>query len=189
MKNAKEIQQNEELKKTFHSSCGKVYWITGLAGAGKTSLGKLFYNRLKKIKKNIIFLDGDALREVFQDSFSYTSEERFKLAMKYARLCHLLSSQGMDVICATISMFEKCREWNRTNIFNYFEIYIRVPLNILKKRDQKKLFSQVEKGNISNVLGMDLPFEEPKKPDLIIENDNKKSLDELCDDSFKQLLI
>jgi len=162
------------------SDYGKVYWITGLAGAGKTTLAKYLYDHWKKKKTNLVFLDGDILREVFGDSASHTFEERHKLAMKYSKLCSLLSSQGLDVICATISMFDKCREWNRSNLVNYFEIYIKVPLEVLKQRDQKKLYSRFAMGEIQNVMGLDLEFEEPKYSDLIIENDGSQTPQELC---------
>lgn len=172
---------------TSHQGC--VYWITGLSGAGKTTLAKCLYAHLKQEKPNLVFLDGDKLREVLDDASSHSLEDRFMLAMKYGRLCQLLASQGIDVICATISMFDKCREWNRSNLVNYFEIYIHVSLDVLKQRDQKKLYSRSISGEIAHIVGMDLPFEEPKNPDLIIENDGKKTPQELCDDIFKYLSI
>jgi len=107
--------------------------------------------------------------------------------MQYARLCNLLSMQGLDVVCATISMFDKCREWNRSNLKNYFEIYLKVSQNELQKRNQKKLYSQVLKKTIKNVVGVDISFEEPKNPDLIIQNDGKKTAQELCKYIFNYL--
>lgn len=165
---------------------GRVFWVTGLSGSGKTTLAKHLYALRKKEKSGVVLLDGDALREVFGDSFGYSAEARFKLAMTYAKLCHLLASQGLDVVCATISMFDKCREWNRAHLPNYTEIYLRVPLDVLKKRDQKNLYSRSAKGEIANVLGIDIPFEEPKNPDIIIDNDFSESLSHICE---KILLI
>lgn len=63
-----------------------VYWITGLSGAGKTTIGKLFYEELKTEHPNTVFLDGDMLRKVFGDDLGYTREERIKCAMRYSRL-------------------------------------------------------------------------------------------------------
>lgn len=159
---------------------GKVYWITGLAGAGKSFLSRTLYEHLKKKNPFVILLDGDILREVFGAAASYTLEDRFTLAMKYARLCHMLAEQGATVICATISMFDACRTWNRENIPQYCEIYIRVPLDILIQRDQKSLYSKALRGEALDVMGINLAFEEPKEPDWIIDNDGQKSLDELC---------
>ena len=168
---------------------GRVYWVTGLSGAGKTSLSRLLHDELKSKHSNLIFLDGDILREVLSNEYSYTLDDRFNLAMKYARICQLLSSQGINVICATISMFDKCREWNRSNIGNYVEIYVRVPIEVLRKRDQKQLYSKAERGEIENVLGVNLPFEEPKTPDIIIDNNGERNLSELCSEILNSLSI
>ena len=98
---------------------GIVYWITGPAGAGKTTIGKLLYEKIKETEPNTVFLDGDTLREVFGNDLGYSKEDRRKCAMRYSRLCAMLQSQGMNVICCTISMFDSVREWNRANISNY----------------------------------------------------------------------
>lgn len=121
------------------------------------------------------------MREVFGDtSASYSFEGRYLLAMKYAKLCSLLAGQGIDIICATISMFDKCREWNRLHLKHYFEIYIKVSLDILKIRDQKQLYSNAMNKHVSQVVGVGLPFEEPRNPDLVIENNGSQSPEELC---------
>ncbi len=149
---------------------GTVYWITGLSGAGKTTIGKLLYNHLKNNKSNIVFLDGDELREVFGGNTGHSLEERKKIAMYYSRLSKLLSFQCIDVVCATISMFHECRKWNRKNIKNYKEIYLKVPINILVERDSKKIYSRAMKGEIKDVMGIDINYDEPKDPHLVIEN-------------------
>ena len=70
-----------------------VYWITGLSGAGKTSVGKLLYETMKQKYPNTVFLDGDVLREVFGNDLGYTREERIKCAMRYTRLCKMQLEQ------------------------------------------------------------------------------------------------
>ncbi|NGX35229.1 MAG: putative adenylyl-sulfate kinase [Candidatus Anoxychlamydiales bacterium] len=155
---------------------GIVYWITGLAGAGKTSIGKKLYEKLREKKSNVVFLDGDNLRAILKISCNYSISERLKLAMVYARLCKMLSDQGMDVVCCTISMFNECRDWNKKNIKNYKEVYIKVPFEVLKKRNQKNLYKDKK-----NVVGLDLEFEEPSSSHLILRNDGKNSLEFLFD--------
>lgn len=150
---------------------GIVYWITGLSGAGKTTIGNLLYRKLKEKKKNVVFLDGDILREIFGGDLGYSVEDRKKSAMRNSRICKALSDQGINVVCATISMFDECRNWNRINIKSYKEIYIKVPIEILIKRNQKGLYSKALNGEIENVMGIDIEFEEPKNPDLVILND------------------
>lgn len=150
---------------------GRVYWITGLSGAGKTTIGRLFYNKLKEKKENLVFLDGDTLRQVFGDDLGYTEEARRKCAMRYSRLCALLGSQGIDVVICTISMFDEVRDWNRTNIEDYKEIYVRVPMEVLRQRDQKGLYSGNTSEKETDLVGVDIRFEEPKNPDVILDND------------------
>lgn len=167
----------------MNNSKGYVYWLTGLSGAGKTTIGKRLFQHLKLMKSNIVMLDGDTLREVFGSDLGYSKEDRFKSAMRNARLCKLLSDQGIDVICATISMFDYCRQWNRENIENYKEIYIKVSIEDLKKRNQKKLYSS-ENNDMTNynVVGIDIEFEEPKNPDVTICNNNVIDLDDkICE--------
>lgn len=152
---------------------GTVYWITGLSGAGKTTIGKLFYQRLKQKYSNTVFLDGDILREVFGSDLGYSESDRRKCAMRYARLCAMLQKQELNVVCCTISMFDSVREWNRENIVNYKEIYVQVSMEILKERNQKGLYSGVDDSIGNNVVGVDLRIEEPQFPDLVLKNDGQ----------------
>lgn len=155
-----------------------VYWITGLSGAGKTTIGKLLYEKIKERYPNTIFLDGDILRKVFGDDLGYTEEERRKCAMRYSRLCAMLDEQEMNVICCTISMFESVRDWNRNNISNYKEIYIKVSMDTLYARDQKGLYSGKTKEEQREVAGIHINIEEPKHPDLVLQNDGQKTPEE-----------
>lgn len=154
-----------------------VYWITGLSGAGKTSVGKLLYEKMKQKYPNIVFLDGDVLREVFGNDLGYTRGERIKCAMRYARLCRMLQEQGMNVICCTISMFDEIRSWNRENIGNYREIYVRVSMEVLIKRNQKGLYGSTIENR--EVAGIHVDIEEPKNPDMILDNEGNVCVAEL----------
>lgn len=153
---------------------GTVYWITGLSGAGKTTIGKLLYEKIRAEHPNTVFLDGDTLRKVFGDDLGYSREERRKCAMRYSRLCAMLQEQGMNVICCTISMFDSVREWNRENIYDYWEIYVKVSMETLQKRDQKGLYSGARQEKAKEVVGVNMEIEEPKYPDLILHNDGGK---------------
>ena len=121
---------------------GTLYWVTGLSGSGKTTISKLFYRAMKKNNPNTIFLDGDIMRGIMGlESKNFDKNSRFKLAMVYSKFCKLLTDQGMDVVFATISMFHEVRAWNKKNIKEYIEIYLKVPFTIIKKRDKNKLYS------------------------------------------------
>lgn len=143
--------------------------MTGLSGAGKTTVGSLLYQHLKAKKDNVVFLDGDALRRVMND-FDYTETGREQASYRNMRLFQLLTSQGIDVVCCVIGMKEEYRAWNRANIPNYREIYLKVTLEELVRRDPKGLYHKALHGEIQHVYGVDLPFEEPVQPDVVVEN-------------------
>ena len=88
---------------------GTLYWITGLAGSGKTTIGLALFYKMKEKKENVIILDGDILKTIVSSNVTYNKEGRLDRAWKYAALCKELTEQGIDVICCTISMFENVR--------------------------------------------------------------------------------
>ena len=148
---------------------GTVYFFTGLSGAGKTTLGGLFCRRLKNTKPNVVYLDGDEIRPVFGEDSGYTQEDRLRWAGRIFRVCKMLSDQGIDVVICSISMFHSVREWNRANLPRYKEIYLQVSRETLLQRNKKGLYTSG-----SDVIGVDLPFEEPQSPDLIVQNNGQK---------------
>ena len=155
---------------------GTLYWITGLAGAGKTTIGSTLYYTLKDIKDNIVILDGDILKKIVGGGYSY--EERLERAMRYSSLCKALTDQGVSVICCTVAMFDSVREWNRKHIERYVEVFLDVSLDTLKERDKKGLYSGGAKGDIKNVVGIDVNVEFPKTPDIVIRNDGSASIEQ-----------
>lgn len=124
------------------SEKGTVYFFTGLSGAGKTTIGGLFHQRLKATKPNVVLLDGDEIRIAFGEDVGYTPDERLRWAGRIFRVCKLLSDQGVDVVCCSIAMYESVRRWNRENISKYKEIYIKVEKEILLARNQKGLYTE-----------------------------------------------
>lgn len=164
---------------------GTLYWITGLSGAGKTTVGKLLYKYLKSKKDNIVILDGDKVR-IIRDCQDYSLEMRKKTTYLDSLLFKELTDQGIDVISCTVAMFDDCRKWNRDNFENYREIYLKVPIEELIKRDQKQLYSRALRNEISNVMGINQEYEEPKMPDLIIENYGKNSAEESVKEIIKK---
>lgn len=148
---------------------GTVYFFTGLSGAGKTTIGGLFHQRLKATKPNVVLLDGDNLRPVFCEDTGYTHEDRIKRARRIFRVCKMLADQGIDVVCCSIAMYSEIRAWNRENIQRYKEIYIKVSRETLLRRNQKGLYTSGE-----NVVGVNLPFDEPEHPDIVVQNDGEE---------------
>lgn len=148
---------------------GKLYWITGLSGAGKTTIGSALYYALKKKKDNVVILDGDALKNLVGGG--YSGQERIVRAKKYSALCKILVDQGITVIICTVAMFEAIRQWNREHIERYVEIFLDVPFEVLQSRDKKGLYSGQKEGKVQNVAGLDMDVEFPENPDIVIRND------------------
>ena len=150
---------------------GCVIWITGLSGAGKTTLSKNLGNSLKKIGIPCILLDGDTVRSIFsedKDNRDYTNESRKRMAMKYSRLSLLLASQGYCVITSVIGMFKEIYTWNKKNLPGYYEIFLDIPISVLKKRDPKGIYRKFSLGKLTNVAGLDLKIQKPTSSDLQI---------------------
>ena len=155
---------------------GTVYFFTGLSGAGKTTIGGLFYRRLKEKNSNTFLLDGDEFRRMMCHDLGYTNEDRLKSAYRGFGMSCMIANQGIDVVNCGIAMFSEIRRWNRENIENYKEIYIKVSKETLVKRDQKGLYSSGK-----SVVGIDLPFDEPANPDIVIENNGDETPEAIVD--------
>lgn len=165
----------------MNQNSGAVFWITGLSGAGKSTIANLLHKKIQKKFSNsrgIILLDGDELREIFpidnNDKKHYERPARLRLAMSYANLCRCLANQGNLVIIATISLFHEVHNWNQQNLPNYYEIYLKVPLEELQKRDPKQIYQRYKNGEIHSVAGLDFAIDEPKNPFLLFDFANKK---------------
>ncbi len=156
-----------------------VIWITGLSASGKTTLAKSVTNSLKKSGHPVILLDGDILRECMGAKKMTSREDRRNLAYSYAKFARMLSQQGVIVVVGTIALFKEIHSWNRENIPGYFEVFLDVPLNVLKDRDPKDLYKRFERGEIKNIAGMDIAVDYPKNPDLHIKHDKTKSIEDL----------
>lgn len=163
---------------------GRVVWVTGLSGAGKSSLATAYASQIRGMGETVVVLDGDELRDVLcvpgAQPDQYSRDFRLGLAMRYARLAKMLSSQGLTVVVATISMFAEVYSWNRKNFETYFEVYLKTPLDVLKDRDPKSLYARFDQGLVRDVAGLDLPIDEPINSDWIIEHDLSRTVDSLA---------
>jgi len=105
--------------------------------------------------------------------------------MSYGKFCKYISDRNINVIFSTVSLFDKVRIWNRSNINNYIEIFIKSDIKKLMKKKQKFFY----KGNYKNIVGKNLKAEFPKSPDIIIQNDFKKSTNQLSSELLKKISI
>ncbi len=151
-----------------------VIWITGISASGKSTLGKYFFKKFKKNNKNTVFFDGDEFRKIFNDDIKYTLRDRDVNAIRLTSLVKYVSDQKTNLIVSANITSQRFRDWCKKNVKNYFEIFIDTPIEVLKKRDYKNLYKNAFSGKIKNVVGVDIKFIKPKKPDLIIDNSKTK---------------
>lgn len=160
-------------------------WITGLSGSGKTTIGKEVYKRLKQKNQNIVFLDGDSFREILGNDLGHTPKDRLENAKRISRMCQFLISQEINVVCATMSLYKEVHELNRLEIEDYIEVFIKCDIDELIRRDQKGLYSKAVKGEVENVVGINLPYDKPSICELIIDNSLQDNLEEKVQEILK----
>lgn len=163
-----------------------VVWVTGLPGAGKTTLSNALVAQFKAREQQVLLLDGDNLRRIFANN-DYSQDGRRALAMTYARLANDLASQGALVICATVSMFEQVRRWNRENTPHYFEVFLDIALDVLAERDQKGLYTQAAVNGDIPLPGVTTDVEFPECPDLHVTSLSDAEITSLCENIADKL--
>lgn len=153
------------------NSKGTLFWITGYSGSGKTQISKKIYPRIKKNYGSTILFSGDDIRKIFNLK-GYSYKDRHKIVMKYCKLAKSITNQNVNVIFAVVGMMHSVREWNKKNIKNYVEIYIKSDLKKIIKKGKKRIYHQ----NKNNIIGLDIKPEYPKNPHIIIHNNFKKDI-------------
>ena len=168
-----------------------VIWITGLSGAGKSTLAHVVVASLRAEGEAVVMLDGDELREVFgavaANARNHGREGRLALAMQYSQLCRILASQGLTVVIATISLYREVHTWNRAHLPGYFEVYLKVPIDELRRRDPKEIYRRFDAGELTHVAGLDLPVDEPEAADWVVEFEPGRSVAALVDELLNRL--
>ena len=142
-------------------------WVTGLSAAGKTTIALELQKQFKVDSIPCVLLDGDQLRAALNDpKYGYDQKSRMAGAYKYSRLSQMISQQGFVVIVSTISMYHEIRKFNRSNISNYFEVFVEADDEIRRIRDPKKLY----KNNVDDMVGVKQEVEFPINPHVTISN-------------------
>jgi len=153
-----------------------VIWINGLSGAGKSTLATEVLAKVLLKQSNVVLIDGDMVREVFGNDLGYSIEDRRRNAKRICQLCKLLDGQGINVVCAILSLFPETQSWNRKNLKDYYEVFIDSPIRDLVERDVKGLYAKFERGEINDVVGMDITFARPEFPNLTINNTDSREM-------------
>ena len=164
-----------------------VIWIIGLSGSGKTTIANLLFKKLKKKYSNIVHLDGDVVRQIYDDKIGYSIADRKKNAQRLSKMTKFLSDQKIHVIGSVLSNFPEWQQWNKKNIKDYYQVYLKVSLEKLVKRDKKNIYKKALQGKKNNVVGVDIKFKEPLNSNLVIDNNkDRKSFSETVNKIIKK---
>jgi adenylylsulfate kinase len=160
---------------------GVLWWITGLAGSGKTTIAKALVENIESHRIPVVHFDGDVLRGIFKAEGRFDRSDRLDLAFRYGDLCRLVTQRGIDVVCSTMSLFNEVHARNRSEFSRYREVFLDVPRLILEQRDKKGLYSGARLGCVDNVVGVNSSVEFPKFPDLVLTNDGSETPEIIAD--------
>ncbi|MFA4855163.1 MAG: adenylyl-sulfate kinase [archaeon] len=168
---------------------GGTVWFTGLHCSGKTTIANALAEKLRKNGVKLVVLDGDAVRKKISADLGFSREDRNKHIKRVADICELISSNGVLNIACVASPMQEIRDYAKSSIRNFLEIFVKCPLEVCEQRDVKGHYkdAKAKKPGFETFLGINLPYEEPKKPDLVLETD-KESVQESAEKLYKKLV-
>ena len=161
---------------------GICFCIIGLSGSGKSGIGKLIKKDIEKRYGKTILIHGDEIRDIYNLK-GYDKDYRLKLGKSNSNLCKLITSQGINIIFTTVGLIHKLQKYNRSNLENYLEIFIKSNIKTLIKKKKKKFYRK----KTDFVWGIDLKPEFPKSPDITLNNDFKNSLKKMSLNLLKKI--
>jgi bifunctional enzyme CysN/CysC len=148
-----------------------VIWLTGLSGAGKSTIANLVEKRLFDLGKHSFLLDGDNVRHGLNRDLGFTEADRIENIRRVGEVAKLMVDAGLIVVTAFISPFRAERDLVREMLGDgeFIEVFVDTPLDEAERRDVKGLYAKARKGELKNFTGIDSPYEAPETPELRID--------------------
>ncbi|MDX2226218.1 MAG: adenylyl-sulfate kinase [Verrucomicrobiae bacterium] len=179
-----------------HRHKGAVVWLTGLSGAGKSTIANELEKELFLRGMQVAALDGDNLRFGLCKNLGFSREDRSENIRRAAEVARLMADHGLIVVVSLISPFRidraAAREIAREGALDFFEVYVNAPLSLCEERDPKHLYKKARAGEISDFTGISSPYEVPESPEIELRTDTmspKECVTEVLDHILRRLEV
>ena len=158
-----------------------VIWLTGLSGAGKSTIANAIVRKLDGRLPELVQIDGNVIRDIFGPSLGFDESARKEQIGRIQRLAKFLADQGQCVLVSALYSHLDLMRWNRNQLPNYFEILIDASLELVQKRDPRGLYAKAQAGQMPDIVGIDVPWHKPQAPDLILDPSSGDSAETMAD--------
>ena len=154
---------------TLDLDAGLTVWFTGLPSAGKTTIARGVEKRLLDEGRRVEILDGDVVRTYLTKDLGYSRDDRDENIRRIGFVAHLLSRNGVVVLCSVVSPYRDVRDEMRVlHDGRFFEVYVSTPVDVCSDRDVKGLYAKQKAGGLTGLTGIDDPYEPPINPELVV---------------------
>lgn len=152
---------------------GFTLWLTGMSGAGKSTVSDMLMDRFRAAGAKVELLDGDVVRTNLSQGLGFSREDRDTNVRRIGFVAELLSRNGVIAVVAAISPYRATREEVKSKIASFVEVFVDCPLEILAARDVKGLYKKALAGEVGNFTGISDPYEAPLNPDVVVRSDRE----------------
>jgi adenylylsulfate kinase len=168
----------EEREKLLNQK-GVTVWMTGLSASGKSTIACILEQMLLHQKKHAYRLDGDNIRMGLNKNLGFSAEDRAENIRRIGEVAKLFTDAGVIAVTSFISPYKKDRDAVRASMKGgeFIEVYVQVSLEAAEKRDPKGLYKKARAGQIKGFTGIDDPYEEPEKPEILIQTEKTSAAD------------
>jgi bifunctional enzyme CysN/CysC len=173
------IDVTREARAQMKGQKGRVVWLTGLSGAGKSTIANLVDKRLHALGRHTYLLDGDNVRHGLNRDLGFTEEDRVENIRRVAEVAKLMADAGLIVITAFISPFRAERRMARELMHEgeFIEVFVDAPLDVAEARDEKGLYAKARAGQLKNFTGIDSAYEPPEHAEIVLDTTKLSAVD------------